>query len=95
MYLYTILIYLQTPNKKQPKVKVNTPIHNKSTTLGFEGILNFKGYWDDRCNVDGSLHMLEIRYFLTDNTIQIVEHTPDGGLKTFLKRQRIPKVFNY
>lgn len=61
---------------------------------GFEGILNFKGYWDDRCNVGGSLHILEIRYFLTDDTIQIVEHNLDEGLKTFLKRQKIPKVLH-
>lgn len=55
--------------------------------------MNFKGYWDDRCRVDGRLHILEIRYFLTDNTIQIIEHNDaDGGLKTFLKRQKVPKV---
>lgn len=70
---------------------MTTPKNKK--IQGFEGILNFKGYWDDRYNVDGSLHILEVRYFLADGTIQIVEHDLDGGLKTFLKRQKIPKVY--
>lgn len=69
---------------------MTTPKNKK--TQGFEGILNFKGYWDDRYNVDGSLHILEVRYFLADDSIQIVEHDLDGCLKTFLKRQKIPKV---
>jgi len=69
-----------------------SPIYKQAQ--GFEGILNFKGFWDDRYNVDGDLHILEIRYFLVDDTIQIVEHNSDGGLKTFLKRQKLPKVLN-
>lgn len=64
-------------------------------TQGFEGILNFKGFWDDRYNVDGDLHILEVRYFLADDTMQIVEHNSDGGLKTFLKRQKLPKVLHH
>jgi len=64
-------------------------------TQGFEGILNFKGFWDDRYNVDGDLHILEVRYFLADDTIQIVEHNSDGSLKTFLKRQKLPKVLHH
>lgn len=80
----------QTPSKSQSKPKATTPQHKK--IHGFEGILNFKGYWDDRCNADGNLHILEVRYFLTDDTIQIVEHDSDGNLKTFLKREKLPKV---
>jgi len=71
-------------------IKAMTHIYKPAQ--GFEGILIFKGFWDDRCNVDGDLHTLEIRYFLADDTIQIVEHNSDGGLKTFLKRQKLPKV---
>lgn len=80
-------------SRKQPKHKDVTKSMYKNVR-GFEGILNFKGYWDDRDNVDGDIHVLEIRYFLTDDTVQIVEHDSDGGLKTFLKRQKIPKVLN-
>jgi len=65
----------------------------RKQTRGFEGILNFIGRWDDRHNVDGSLHALEVRYFLNDDTVQIVEHESDGAPKTFLKRQKLPKVF--
>ncbi|VVC33906.1 Uncharacterised domain DM10,Domain of unknown function DUF1126 [Cinara cedri] len=81
----------KTPNRKStPNVAVTTPKYTK--IQGFEGILNFKGYWDDRRSVDGRLHILEVRYFLTDDTIQIIEHNDaDGGLKTFVKRQKIPK----
>ncbi|XP_060867851.1 EF-hand domain-containing family member C2-like [Metopolophium dirhodum] len=79
----------KTPKKKQPTSKVMSPAYKQ--TQGFEGILNFKGFWDDRYNVDGDLHILEVRYFLADDTMQIVEHNSDGGLKTFLKRQKLPK----
>ncbi|XP_050054514.1 EF-hand domain-containing family member C2-like [Aphis gossypii] len=79
----------KTPKKKQTASKIMSPIYKQAQ--GFEGILNFKGFWDDRYNVDGDLHILEIRYFLVDDTIQIVEHNSDGGLKTFLKRQKLPK----
>lgn len=93
MCVMYVLNILQTPNQKQPKTKSTAPKHKK--IQGFEGILNFKGYWDDRYNVGGSLHILEIRYFFSDDTIQIVEHDLDGGLKTFLKRQKVPKVLNF
>lgn len=79
------------PNKKPAKIEKTSSARYRKTK-GFDGILNFKGYWDDRHNVDGSLHILEVRYFLVDDTIQIVEHDPNDGLKTFLKRDRIPKV---
>ncbi|XP_025206632.1 EF-hand domain-containing family member C2-like [Melanaphis sacchari] len=77
----------KTQNKKQSVNKIMSPVYKQ----GFDGILNFKGFWDDRYNVDGDLHILEVRYFLVDDTIQIVEHNSDGGLKTFLKRQKLPK----
>lgn len=70
---------------------MTTPKYKK--VPGIDGILTFKGYWDDRHNVHGSLHILEVRYFLADDTIQIVEHDEDGALKTFLKRQKVPKVY--
>lgn len=79
-------------NKKLPKIKATPSDGHRKMNYGFDGILNFKGYWDDRHNTDGSLHTLEIRYFLVDDTIQIVELDPDDGLKTFLKREKIPKV---
>ncbi|XP_050432576.1 EF-hand domain-containing family member C2-like [Adelges cooleyi] len=63
--------------------------------IEFDGILNFKGYWDDRHNVDGILHYFEIQYFLIDDTMKIVERDPNNKLKTFLKRQKIPKNNEY
>lgn len=80
-------------NKKPQKIKVTLSAGYRKINKGFNGILSFKGYWDDRHNIDGRLHTLEVRYFLVDDTIQIVEFDPDGGLKTFLKREKIPKVY--
>ncbi|XP_022814037.1 EF-hand domain-containing family member C2-like [Spodoptera litura] len=58
-------------------------------------VLRFYGYWDDRDSEFGTLHNLEIHYFLADDTIEIKETVaPNSGSETgpmFLKRMRLPR----
>ncbi|XP_026734418.1 EF-hand domain-containing family member C2-like [Trichoplusia ni] len=58
-------------------------------------VLRFYGYWDDRDSEFGTLHHLEIHYFLADDTIEIKEViAPNSGIEAapmFLKRMRLPR----
>lgn len=59
-------------------------------------VLRFYGYWDDRDNLYGEIHNLEIHYYLADDTIEIKEILPENSGRDvgplFLKRSKIPKV---
>ncbi|XP_068633577.1 EF-hand domain-containing family member C2-like [Battus philenor] len=58
-------------------------------------VLRFFGYWDDRPTQFGTIHHLEIHYFLADDTIEIKEKLPpNSGVEAgpmFLKRMRLPR----
>ncbi|KAI5736676.1 hypothetical protein M8J76_006034 [Diaphorina citri] len=57
-------------------------------------ILRFKGYWDDRHSQYGYLHLLQVRYFLADDAIEVVElpeNADDIGRYTLLKKIKLPK----
>ncbi|KAJ2949147.1 hypothetical protein O0L34_g6087 [Tuta absoluta] len=58
-------------------------------------VLRFYGYWDDRDSEFGTLHFMEIHYYLSDDTIEIKEIIPPGqGMESgpmFLKRSRLPR----
>ncbi|CAG9561858.1 unnamed protein product [Danaus chrysippus] len=58
-------------------------------------VLRFHGYWDDRESEFGSIHLLEIHYFLADDTMEIKEVLPpNSGMEAgpmFLKRMRLPR----
>ncbi|XP_034832363.1 EF-hand domain-containing family member C2-like [Maniola hyperantus] len=58
-------------------------------------VLRFHGYWDDRDSEFGTIHLLEIHYFLADDTIEIKEVLPpNSGMEAgpmFLKRMKIPR----
>ncbi|XP_072948827.1 EF-hand domain-containing family member C2-like [Epargyreus clarus] len=58
-------------------------------------VLRFYGYWDDRDATFGTLHHLEIHYFLADDTMEIKEVLPpNSGMEAgpmFLKRMRLPR----
>ncbi|GBP85145.1 EF-hand domain-containing family member C2 [Eumeta japonica] len=60
-------------------------------------VLRFYGYWDDRDSMFGTLHRLEIHYFLADETMEIKEllsHSSGReGTTMFLKRMRLPRIF--
>lgn len=59
--------------------------------------MRFYGYWDDRGTDFGYVHVLEIHYYLADDTIEIKESLPDNsGSDTgilFLRRQKLPKLY--
>lgn len=59
-------------------------------------MLRFYGYWDDRNSEFGEIHVLEIHYYLADDTIEIKEMIPENSGKDsgfmFLRRQRLPKL---
>jgi len=78
---------------------------NKSISIrnhppnGFDGlILRFRGYWDDRYELEGELHFYEVLYYLADDTMELVEELTDDNRpevlirKTFVKRQKLPMV---
>ena len=57
--------------------------------------LSFAALWDDRKNISGDLHHVAIRYYLENDTVEVIERArencgKDGGPK-LLVRQRIPK----
>lgn len=53
--------------------------------------LRFEAYWDDRSSLHGDVWDLIVAYFLVDDTIQI-NNLGSYGPRTFLRRQRLPKV---
>lgn len=60
-------------------------------------VLRFFGYWDDRETEFGYVHVLDINYYLADDTIEIKENVRDNsgcdsGI-TFIRRQKLPKSF--
>lgn len=66
---------------------------------GLDGlILQFRGYWDNRNEIEGELHFYEVLYHLVDDTMELVEETVDKNdfkkiyHKLFVKKQRLPKV---
>jgi len=57
--------------------------------------LSFAAIWDDRGKISGDLHHVAIRYYLENDTVEVIERPrencgKDGGPK-LLVRQRIPK----
>lgn len=59
-------------------------------------MLHFKGYWDDQKTEFGYIHNLEIRYYLSDDTIEIKEPQSESGGEPgfiFLRRGKLPKVY--
>lgn len=61
-------------------------------------ILRFRGYWDNRYELEGELHFYEVLYHLVDDTMELVEEIVDENdfstihRKLFVKRQKLPKV---
>ncbi|XP_050307096.1 EF-hand domain-containing family member C2-like [Anthonomus grandis grandis] len=59
-------------------------------------VLHFKAYWDDQNTEYGYLHLLELRYYLADDTIEIKELQSDSGGEPgflFLRRGKLPKRY--
>ncbi|KAK2575490.1 hypothetical protein KPH14_011217 [Odynerus spinipes] len=61
-------------------------------------VLRFYGYWDDTESPYGTVHELEIHYYLADDTMEIKENVPansgrDSGFM-FVKRTKIPKFYS-
>lgn len=54
--------------------------------------LKFDGYWDDRDSPFGEIHKLTVCYYLSDDTIQIIEHPKNERSSQFYKRLKLPKV---
>jgi hypothetical protein len=56
--------------------------------------LQFAAYWDDRAKKSGDLRLVVIRYYVENDTIEIVEQRPENsgreGAAKLLCRQRIP-----
>ncbi|XP_043475063.1 EF-hand domain-containing family member C2 [Leptopilina heterotoma] len=80
--------------KKKPQRSLDT----RGNFLKYDKkVLRFYGYWDDRDNLYGEVHNLEIHYYLADDTIEIKEILPENSGRDagplFLKRSKIPKTF--
>lgn len=56
----------------------------------------FYGYWDDRDSEFGTLHNLEIHYFLADDTMEVKEvvskNSGKEGGTMLVKKMRLPRV---
>ncbi|CAI6358946.1 unnamed protein product [Macrosiphum euphorbiae] len=86
------------------KTALDITLKNKANTArnpppnGYDSlILRFRGYWDDRNQMEGDLHFYEVLYYLVDDTMELVEEIVDdtkvSGIrhKMIVKRQRLPK----
>lgn len=97
-YLSTPLFFLQAELDIIPK-SISNSIRNQPPN-GFDGlVLNFRGYWDNRYEVEGQLHFFNVFYYLENDTIGIVEefvdhHTGKVYHKLFVNRQKLPIVSN-
>lgn len=59
-------------------------------------VLHFTAYWDDQNTEHGYVHLLELRYYLADDTIEIKELQSEAGGEPgfmFLKRGKLPKRY--
>ncbi|XP_076165336.1 EF-hand domain-containing family member C2 [Ptiloglossa arizonensis] len=77
---------------KKPNRKVDT----RGDFMKYDRqVLRFYGYWDDTDNLYGIIHVLEIHYYLADNTMEIKEILPpNSGRDTgfmFMRRMKVPK----
>lgn len=79
----------------QPK-KPNRKIDTFGQFLTYDRqILRFNGYWDDRNSENGTLHNLEIYYYLADDTVEVKEVLTECGVDKsvmFIRRDKLPKV---
>lgn len=84
---------LDITEKNKANVARNLPPNGFDTL-----ILRFRGYWDDRNQMEGELHFYEVLYHLVDDTMELVEEIIDENKvtgirrKIIVKRQRLPKV---
>lgn len=81
-------VFSKKPNRKIDKLGKFLKYDRK--------VLKFYGYWDDTESEYGSIHDLEIRYYLADDTIEIKEILQPNSARDissmFIKRMKIPKV---
>ncbi|ESO04736.1 hypothetical protein HELRODRAFT_78915 [Helobdella robusta] len=58
-------------------------------------VLRFYCYWDDRENMFGDVRQFVMNYFLSDDTIELIEVLPQNSgrdkIPWFLKRSKVPK----
>ncbi|CAH0393210.1 unnamed protein product [Bemisia tabaci] len=84
----------RTESKAVPKVATDGKLHGVKQFLEFDRqVLNFKGYWDDRHSETGTVHALQLFYYLADGTIEVFEILPEinNKRKCFLQRSKLPK----
>eukprot|EP00758_Cryptobia_borreli_P012905 Tbor_TRINITY_DN5788_c6_g1::TRINITY_DN5788_c6_g1_i2::g.20651::m.20651 len=60
-------------------------------------VLRFYGQWDDRENIGGTVHKLEVRYYIDDDTMSIKESQSSTEVVSgvFLSKRRLPKDGKY
>jgi len=92
-----MLRFLQTALDITLKNKAN--IARNPPPNGYDNlILRFRGYWDDRNQMEGELHFYEVLYYLVDDTMELVEEIIDDTKvsgkrhKIIVRRQRLPTV---
>jgi len=80
-------------------IKTKPNLNRNQPPNGYDSlILRFRGYWDNRDQMEGELHFYEVLYYLTDDTMELVEEIVDEtkvtGIrhKMVVRRQRLPTV---
>ncbi|CAH1732020.1 unnamed protein product [Aphis gossypii] len=78
-------------------IKTKPNLNRNQPPNGYDSlILRFRGYWDNRDQMEGELHFYEVLYYLTDDTMELVEEIVDEtrvtGIrhKMVVRRQRLP-----
>ncbi|KAF7284998.1 EF-hand domain-containing family member C2-like [Rhynchophorus ferrugineus] len=92
--------YMNIRSHDKDSMQPKKPNRNVDTLGKFlendKKVLHFTAYWDDNITEYGYLHLLELRYYLADDTIEIKElQTEVGGEPSFmfLRKGKLPKRY--
>lgn len=59
-------------------------------------VLEYNAYWDDTDSLFGDVRLYKLQYYLSDDTLEIVEVLPRNcgrdPFPKFLRRMRLPKT---
>ncbi|XP_039295468.1 EF-hand domain-containing family member C2 isoform X2 [Nilaparvata lugens] len=76
---------------KKPHVQEKAPLR-KLADLDRK-VLNFSAYWDDRHTQFGQLHLLQVRYYLADDTVEVKDVTDKDHSFLLMHRDKLPKEY--
>lgn len=87
---YTLVVQPKRPQVSAGKLELKQFLENDRK------VLRFYGYWDDRANLFGDIHDVELNYFMADDTIEVKDlcrkKVGRDCRPIFVRRGKLPKV---